>query len=85
MPRLSAEQLAIKRGPAIKQLDEGETELNKDVVDNYLAKLRGAINSQAAVSEVGVCRPMHVCKCGYEWVHVGACVGSLICFPGECM
>jgi len=53
VPRLSAEQLALKRGPAIKQIDENEPALDKQVVDNYLARLRAAIESKSPVTEVG--------------------------------
>eukprot|EP00983_Pelagomonas_calceolata_P076417 1153412-Pelagomonas_calceolata.AAC.4 len=56
VPRLSAEQLTLKRGPAIKQLDENEPSLDKEVVDKYLASLRSAVDSKSEVSEVS-CQP----------------------------
>jgi len=54
VPRLSAEQLTLKRGPAIKQLDENEPSLDKEVVDKYLASLRSAVDSKSEVSEADV-------------------------------
>lgn len=64
---MSAEQLTVKRGPAVKQLDEGEPELDKAVVDKYLASLRTAMSSKS-----------EVCL----WVGGGVCGGAGLALLG---
>ena len=52
MPRLSPEQLALKKGPNVRQIDEAEPGMDKEVVDTYLASVKSAVNSKSEVSEV---------------------------------
>lgn len=80
VPRLSPEQLALKKGPNVRQIDEAEPGMDKEVVDSYLSTLRSAVNSKSEVSEVRGWENMLALEyktsllfVNYLPVHSGAC------------